>query len=436
MTVTQINRRRALALLAAPALVHLLASCTSDTTRGGGADSDVAKSGLQRISVPVDEAKAAAAAINDFAEDLYRFLVADDPHGNVVFSPASVAVAMVMAAAGGAGVTAAEIYDTLYVADQAVIDRAMNALSAHLTTLDQSSGSGDDKREVRLSIANSLWGQRGVTFETAYLDLLAEQYAAQMNLVDYKGNAKAAVKRINSWVDEATEQRIPHLLGDTDVTEDTRLVLVNAIYLLATWASTFDKEDTRTASFTTAAGAPVDVDMMHQRLNCGYSKGPGWQAIQLPYSFDELAFTAVLPDEVTEESFDIAEIHAEMYGHDVILGLPKFDFETRTQLGDTLQALGIRAAFGRDADFSKMTTQERLMISKVIHQANITVDERGTEAAAATAVVVDVMSAPAPQPEQPIEITFDRPFTFWITDLTSGAVIFTGRVADPSQIRT
>lgn len=434
MTANLIDRRRLLALLAVPAVAHLLASCSSESKRGGGGSTaSEARSDLRRVDVPVADAEAAAAAINAFTADLYGALVADQPTANVVFSPASVAIAMMMATAGASGATAEQIYRTFHVDDPSTIDRSMNALSAHLDSIDRTEGSGDAKREVQLNIANSMWAQNDLRFESAYLDLLAQQYGAPMNLVDYKNDGNDAVQQINRWVDERTKQRIPRLLSDDDVTVDTRFVLVNAVYLLATWTSRFKKEGTRKEPFTTAAGTEVNVDMMRQELFCGYSKGPGWQAVELPYSFDRLAFTAVLPDADTVDAFSPASIAAEMSEQRVDLGLPKFDFETAVQLGDVLQRLGIKQAFDPAADFSAMTKDERLRIAKVIHQANITVDERGTEAAAATAVIGETTSAPAPS--DPIELTFDRPFTFWIRDLTTGAVVFAGRVTDPSQTR-
>ncbi|HQV56852.1 MAG TPA: serpin family protein [Ilumatobacteraceae bacterium] len=441
---TVLTRRAVLAMLAAPAFAHIVASCSSSDTRSGTTTtptgSDVAKSNLQRVNVPVDRADIAAQAINDFSDEMIRGLVANDPNGNVVFSPASVALALSMVAVGASGVTANEIYAALQVDDPTTIDQAMNALSAHLDTIDQTEGRGDEQREVHLNIANSLWGQRGLAFEAPFLDVLAEQYGAQMNLVDYRSNAALARNAINSWVDDATSKRIPELLGADDVDADTRLVLVNAIYLLATWERAFKKEATSKEPFTTVSGKTATVEMMNAELYCDYAKGDGWQLIELPYSFRGLSFTAVLPDSPSAALIGIGDVittgdaMTTIESRKVRLGLPKFDFETRAQLSELLEGLGIKTAFTDGADFSKITKQEPLVISKVIHQANITVDERGTEAAAATAVVMETTSAPAP--EDPIELTFNRPFQFWIRDTTTGAVIFAGRVTDPSATRS
>lgn len=434
------TRRAMLAMLAAPAFAQLLAVCSSDSTKSRGSGpshkGDVAKSDLQRVPVPVSDADAAAAAINAFSDDLFRRLVDDQPQSNIVYSAASIALAMSMVSAGAAGPTLREINDVLHLAETEGIFSSMNALSAHLDGIDQSQGSADDKRQVKLNIANSLWGQREMTFEPAFLDTLAQNFGAQMNLVDYKTDAGGAVKKINAWVDDKSEQRIPTLLQPGDVGADTRLVLVNAIYMLATWESLFDKESTSDDTFTTAAGKQATVKMMHKDMYCNYAKGDGWQVVQLPYSFDQLTFNALLPDDADSDVVDAAGAAKALAGADSVkvrLSLPKFDFETRTELSKVLEALGITTAFSGDADFSKITKDEQLFISKVIHQANITVDERGTEAAAATAVVMEVTSAPAPA--DPIEMTFDRPFQFWISDVTTGAVIFAGRVTDPSAKR-
>jgi serpin B len=210
------------------------------------------------------------------------------------------------------------------------------------------------------------------------------------------------------------------------------LTLVNAIYLKANWATTFDAEQTTDQPFATPAG-DVSAAMMHASADFGYAAGQGWQAVDLPYVFGGLSFTAALVEaDAPLPSAD--EVFAALAGRPVQLSFPRFDIETSVELSRVLEAMGMPTAFSGAADFSGMTTAASLTIGAVVHQANITVDEEGTEAAAATAVVM--VETAAPEPQEPIVLTFDRPFTFWLRDRGSGTVLFAGRVADPGSTRS
>ena len=443
------QRRSFLALLAAsPALAQLLVACGDDTPGTTQPNSTQPNSTLPaaggRASLRSDTARAtdgadpapAAAAVNAFAADLYDLLLEQQPDANLVFSPASIALALAMTSAGAKGTTLDEMNAVLHATDPATFHRAMNGLAALLDGLDQQQDNaaegGTGVSEVKLNIANSLWGQSGLSFEQAFLDLLAAEYGAGLETVDYTANPEAARGAINEWVAEATEERIPQLLAPGSITADSRLTLVNAIYLKANWLDTFSEEMTADEPFTTAAGAEVTAAMMHRTDDMAYAEGAGWQAVELPYVFGSLSFTAVLADDATGPA--IEEVQGAIGARRVDLGLPRFDIETSTSLADTLAQLGMATAFSGAADFSGMTAAERLVIGDVIHQANITTDEIGTEAAAATAVVMDVTSAP--MPTEPVVLTFDRPFTFWLRERSTGAVLFMGRVADPSQTRS
>ena len=216
----------------------------------------------------------------------------------------------------------------------------------------------------------------------------------------------------------------------------TRLVLVNAIYLKAAWVTPFDPKATRPAAFTRSDGSTVQAPTMELSAELPYAEGDGWRAVELPYVGGQLAMTIVVPDDLASfvQSADGATIEAIVQGlagrkPEVDLSLPTFSIETKTELKDVLSTLGMPVAFDPDqADFSGMTTQEKLFIGAVIHQANITVDEKGTEASAATAVVMEASAAPADR------VTFhvDRPFLFLLRDTTTGAIVFLGQVTDPT----
>lgn len=431
------QRRTFLQLLTVPAVAQVLAAC-GDDTKDSGNNSNGASSlrgDAARIITGTDPA-AAASAVNAFADDLFLHLTTIDPVANLVFSPASIALALAMTSAGAKGTTLQEMETVLHIDDPGTIHRSMNGLAAALEAANKSQDNtaegGDGTSEVQLSVANSLWGQAGLNFEQAFLDLLSSEYGAGMELVDYKSDPEAARQAINEWVATETRDRIPELLAEGVITVYSRLTLVNAIYLKANWNDTFDKEQTATESFASPAG-DVDVEMMHTSRRIAHSEGDGWQAIELPYVFGELAMVVAVGDSPNALMPTIADAIATLRERPVELGFPKFDIETSVSLADTLKGMGMPTAFTESADFSGMTTQERLSIGDVIHQANITVDEEGTEAAAATAVVMVATSAPVE--EEPISLTLDRPFTFWLRARTTGAVVFMGRINNPSATR-
>lgn len=440
------ERRSFITLLAAaPSLATLLAACGDDTTATpttrpgstpGTGDHETLRSDMARVTEGRN-ATTAATAVNDFAADLYDLLVTQDPQANLVFSPASIAIALAMTAAGARGTTLDEMVAVLHAdPDMAAFHRSMNGLSASLdgldATRDNTAEGGTGVSEVKLEITNSLWGQAGLAFEQAFLDLLAAEYGAGMETVDYKADPEAARALINAWVADATAGRIPDLLAPGTLTPDSRLTLVNAIYLKANWMEAFDENATADEPFTTAAGDDVTVKMMHRGAEMAYAEGDGWQAVDVPYVFGTLSLTVAMPDDpgVTPP---YGEVVAGLGRRPVELGLPRFDIETSTSLAQALADLGMPTAFSGTADFTGMTTEVGLAIGDVIHQANITTDETGTEAAAATAVIM--VETAAPEPQEPVTLTIDRPFTFWLRERSTDAVVFMGRVTDPSQTR-
>ncbi|MET0714870.1 MAG: serpin family protein, partial [Mycetocola sp.] len=322
---------------------------------------------------------------------------------------------------------------------------------------------------LALRIANASFGQNGWTIEEAFLDALASTFGSGLHLVDYKSDPEGARHAINGWVDQRTAGRIPELLSTPDVTDATRFYLVNAIYLKAEWESRFEEGGTEKAPFARLDGSEVDVDTMARAFGAmdpvvPYARGSGWQAAELRYKAapgsPPLAMTLVLPKDLPafESKLDgallsriVTKLDAERksfaepdcppefvegcYPYDLQLSLPRFSIDTRAQLSKLLAAAGMPRAFGPTADFSGIhdpaSDGEQLFISAVVHQANIDVDEKGTEAAAATAVGMDTGGGPSALDN--VTIRFDRPFLFFVRDVETGAILFMGRVVDPSK---
>jgi serpin B len=422
---------------------------------------DIAKSDAPRASAPPSTAKKAATAINAFGVDLYRRVLADgllDPAKGAVISPTSIALALAMARAGAKGETAAEMdrvmrsagADSLATAMNA-LERALSSRSGRFAAYAGESGGGD----VFLKIANAPFAQEGMPLEQPYLDTLASRYGAGVRLVDYRTDPAGARKTVNAWVKKQTAGRIPDLLAKPDVTTLTRLILVNALYLKAPWLNPFDVADTTPGRFTRPDGSRVTVPMMSLTSCQGggicplpYAAGAGWRAVELPYLGDSLAMTIIVPKDLaaferglTSQKLTriIGALRTEPPGtttwevYDVHVTMPRFGIESRADLADALSAMGMPLAFDLDtADFSGISPIARetgLYIKKVIHQANIDVDEKGTEAAAATAVVMATGGGPM---TREVEFRVDRPFLFLIRDVPTGAILFMGRVVDPS----
>jgi len=412
-------------------------STSDDETRGAAVGTaGIAMSQRTRSATNASAVPATVDALQSFGADLYRRL-ADRP-GNVVCSPYSVALALAMTRNGARGSTAAEIDRVLHAPALAALNGGLNALGQHLD-----SRAGDRKRadgstaKVSLAGASSLWGQRGIRWEQAFLDALAQDYGAGVRMVDYAGDADSARQAINAWTGARTAGRIPQLVPAGVLDRLTRLVLVNAISLKAPWEEPFKKAQTHHAPFTRADDSQVRVPMMRGLLrSAGHSTGPGWQAVDLRYAGSQLAMAVVVPDQgrlpALQGDLDGAALGRLLAGFRpgaVALSLPRWTFRARADLGDLLGALGMPTAFTNRADLTGMTAQERLLIAAVLHEAFIAVDEEGTEAAAATAVALRTTSAPPP----PVRITVDRPFMFVIHDVETATPLFVGRVDDPTR---
>jgi serpin B len=367
---------------------------------------------------------------NAFAFDLYQELRSQD--GNLFYSPFSISTALAMTYAGARGETEQQMASALhYILRQEELHAAFNLLDRLLQS------PADSESAFRLNIANALWGQQDFEFLNEFLDVLAQNYGAGIRLVDFAQD-EAARQTINQWVSDATQEKIKDLIPSGVLAPNTRLVLANAIYFYGKWVWPFDPDATHDAPFTMLDGGSANVSMMAQDSSFDYVQGDGYQAISLPYQDSEMSMIFVLPeldrfDEI-EAAFTPEMLDAIVSGFrskEVRLFLPKFTFEsTLSGLTDSLGALGMVDAFDPDrADFSGMDGRRDLFISDVLHKAFVAVDEEGTEAAAATAVIIEVSSAQVDEPEV---MRLDHPFLFLIRDNHTGSVLFMGRVVNPS----
>jgi serpin B len=365
--------------------------------------------------------------------------------GNLFFSPASVRLAMAMTAMGARGKTAEELGKGLGLgADPtqaaagfaAILDSfAQRSKPALQPGMEEWQREEAARRTSTVAIANRLWPQAGRHFEAAYLDTMAKRFAAPLQELDFAASAEAARKKINAWVAEQTAQKIPELLLPPDVTTSTKLVLTNAIYFKANWDEPFSERATQDGTFTNAAGKKVPARMMSRVDHMKYAETASYQAVELPYADGSLSMTILLPrpgKSLAEvEAKALATAAVELVPQRVSLQLPKFKIEARFALAETLAKLGMGSAFASGvADFSGIDGTRELFIGNVVHQAVITVDEAGTEAAAATAVGMRAGAAAPVQP--PKAFIADHPFAFFIRDARTGVVLFAGRLADPS----
>jgi serpin B len=437
------TRRDTLRLLGLAALATSgLSACASDSDSNAGSPPKVTKAGnVKLVASDLDRSAGLPEAVPEVVASLHNFggsLFGELPAtGNLAVSPYSVAVALGMTLNGAGGKTAEEMKKVLGASDVARYNGGLNALT---TSVEALAGKVKDRSgkevEILLDAANALFGEQTTTWQTPFLDVLAEQYGAGMQTVDYIKAYEQARGAINGWVAGKTHDKIPELLQEGILNTETRLTLVNALYLKAPWLKPFEETFTKKAPFHLSDGKSADVEMMKGGGQAkGFGSGDGWQAVRLPYVGEKLAMTVVLPDEGQLDAVasavatgGVSEILASVQPSAVELQLPKWNFRTQAQLGDLLKELGMPTAFGAGADFSPMTEEEKLFIAAVVHEVFVAVDEKGTEAAAATAVVMERLSAPAPSRE----VVVDRPFLFVIHDVEHGTPLFLGRVDDPT----
>jgi serpin B len=385
----------------------------------------------QTPPTPTPDRAAVTAGNNAFAIDLYGQLRKQD--GNLFFSPESISTAFAMAYAGARGTTAAEIAATLhFTLPPAKLHPAMDALLANLNA----AHSG-----YKLHVADALWAEKDFTFLDDFLKITASDYGAGFNRVDFKGAPEAVRATINQWVEQKTEDKIKDLLPAGSVTPATRLVLTNAIYFKGDWQTQFDKVATKDEDFHLSTEQTVKAPLMHITAKLNYLNGGTFQAVEIPYKTGELSMIVLLPNDgaglpALEQSLTTANAQQWLSqlrgGTKIILTLPKFKMTGQFQLGNTLASMGMAQAFQKGAaDFSGMTGKRDFWISAAIHKAYIDVNEEGTEAAAATGIVMRSMAMQREQPS--IVFRADHPFLFVIRDNRSGGILFMGRVSDPTK---
>lgn len=410
-------------------LLAPLAACNGQQPGG-----QLVKSRQSRISAAsVDPSVVAAQAADNtqLAFDVYAQLKGTP--GNLFFSPYSISSAMTMAWAGAAGNTATQMASALELNQSpANVLGAFNALDAALASRGQS-GSSEGGGPFQLNVVNAIWTQQGAPLEAPFLDALAENFGAGVRTEKFSTAPEAARADINAWVDDNTGGKIPTLLQPGTVTSDSRLFLTNAVYFDGSWDSAFDAQDTKPAPFNALDGTTPTVQMMNQTYSGRYSQGTGWQAIDLPYSNNALTLTVIVPDmgqfasiETQLSATFLAGVLAAEEQDQITLGLPKFTATTKADLVPTFKALGLTDAFTSLADFSGIDGAKDLAISTIVHQAVIDVDEKGTKAAAATAIGIGATSGMTTQ--KSVTLTVDRPFFIVLRDIPTNTALFVGRI--------
>jgi serpin B len=420
--------KKTLLCLVAICLISSLAGCTQPVA------GEELKSDKQRENSPdVSQTEIESLVIGNsaFAFNLYQKLI--DTDQNLFYSPYSISLALAMTYAGARGETAQEMADTLhFYLSQEKLHPAFNWLDIELAKRGEGA-EGKDSEGFRLNIVNAIWGQKDYQFLDDFLDVLAENYGAGLRILDFINSTEESRKTINEWVSQQTEGRIEELIPQGAIDILTRLVLTNAIYFNAAWMYPFDEENTTDGDFNLLNGETVIVPMMNQSELFNYMRGENYQAVELPYDGNELSMLLIMPDEGSFSSFEqsldnelVDDIISQLEIKQVVLSMPKFEFKTELDLKQILPAMGMPTAFSDMADFSGMTGSRQLYIAEVLHEAFVSVDEAGTEAAAATAVIMKLTSA-----SETVTMSLDHPFIFLIRDIETGSVLFVGKVLNP-----
>jgi len=394
----------------------------------------------------------AAKATNELGVNLHRQLATGDE--NLCISPYSIDSALAMTFAGADGETRSEMARVLHFPNDGVVPASFSALQDSLEQMStktaelvkESKKFGGPSEPITLNIANHLFAQKGYHFREVYLSLVKQNFGGAFEPLDFIADPAAATQRINKWVADQTRDRIRDLIPGGALDKTTRLVLANALYLKAPWASEFSQSATQPEPFFVRGAGPVDVPMMRKTdKNFGYARREGFTVVSLPYAGNELQFVVLLPDDIdglrgleSKLSGDILAGCAKLQKRDIDLHLPKFKLEPPTiTLAKQFEALGMKTAFDQpkgSANFDKIaprTPNDYLYISQIFHKTFIAVDEKGTEAAAATAIAMMAATGLRSPPPPPIEVKVDRPFIYAIQHVPSGACLFLGRVTDP-----
>lgn len=378
-----------------------------------------------------EDRSALVGGLNGFAFDLYQQLRGTG--GNLFYSPYSISTAFGMAYAGAQGETAQQIADAFnFTLPQGRLHETANALSRDLTgrTVEY----GEENVPFTLNVANSQWGQRDLYFLPGFVDTLTVNYGAGMRLLDFRADPNGSREKINGWVSDRTNGKIPELFAPGMISNLTRLVLANAIYFNARWQNPFPENLTENGVFTLLDNTEVAVPMMLQEAMFPYAAGSDYVAVRLPYWCD-VSMVIIMPSADNFQGFEnsldagkLSQVENSLQTSNLLLKMPKFSFGADINLKDVLYSMGVTAPFTEEADFSGITGDRSLFIGEAVHKAFVSVDEKGTEAAAATGIGMEIIGIPP----SPISVTINHPFLFFIEDDATGAILFMGRVLNPA----
>lgn len=380
--------------------------------------------------VVTPEVQSIANANNQFAFELYKYLTTQS--GNQFFSPVSIETALAMTYAGAGGQTKADMAKVLHLSlpDGQVAD-GFHVLHTILN---------GEPAAYQLKMANRLWGAKGYAFLPAYLTTTREKFGAELAAVDF-AKSEEARRTINQWVEEQTNGKIKDLIPAGALNSMTRLVLTNAIYFKGMWDTPFSKSETKELAFYPSKDKKFDVPTMFKKHSFRYTAAEGVQVLELPYTRHHLSMVILLPTErdgleklekgLTAEN--VKKWCETLRQQDVEAYIPKFKMSSEFTMSKVLSAMGMASAFGGSADFTGISTSEQVNISEVIHKAFVEVGEEGTEAAAATGVVIRALAIQIPEKKEPVVFRADHPFVFMIKDNRTGAILFLGRVLDPKS---
>lgn len=371
-------------------------------------------------------------ANNQFAFDLYAKYKSKD--GNIFYSPYSISSALAMTYEGAKGTTAEEM--------QAVFHFPQDATLRRESYLELYRKINKKDKKYKLSTANALWAQKDCKFLDSYFNLVEKYYGGKTTNLDFKNQTEQSRLTINNWVEKQTNDKIKDLIPAGVLSEITRLVLTNAVYFKGLWFKQFDKKQTKEEEFMVGPANKIKAKMMRltdEETRLNYAETDKLQILELPYEGNELSMLILLPKEdnlkAVEESLSFEKLSEwkNLLGFKKVkVYLPKFKFETKYFMKEDLAAMGMPTAFSMVADFSGMTGEKDLLISEVIHQAFVDVNEEGTEAAAATAVAM-IANSIALEPKQIRIFKADHPFIFIIQDKETGGILFIGRVSNPAK---
>jgi serpin B len=377
---------------------------------------------------------------NLFALKLYQSLTRGKD-GNLFFSPFSISLALAMAYAGACGETGEQMAAALHFELppeklHPAFGQARRSIEVKVEDERKSPWSGSP---VRLKVANGIWGLEGYEYNSDFLKVLAEHYNTDLKLRDFVGSPEKARREINDWVSKTTEDKIRDLIPPGGINTLTRIVLANAIYFYGSWAEEFWKNSTEEKDFTLLDGEKVKVSMMKVVRHMGYHQGAGYQAVSVPYLGERFSMFVILPELERFGEFEngldanlISRIQARLKSEKKVeLYLPKFGFDSSFSLKEKLVSMGMTNVFAEGADFSGIASGEDIFLHDVFHKAFIAVDEKGTEAAAATSIPVAAAYGGFHIPEKIYLFNADHPFIFLIHDSLTETILFLGRMLDP-----